>query len=332
MNKPFLSLVFAVVFFSIKSFGGNLPSLLTAKKTPNHPATFTIDTAKKATVSDTGKKAKDDDTSDDDSRSYAIGLTYGNNQAYHGIHSNEKLPYIEPNFTYTAPSGFYTELFDQYLLRGGSKYNAFAATPGWNIDLTDNTTLNFNYTHYFLGSNPPAFLISSDVSNSFETYIEQWIGKTKGRLSLDYDAYKKTAKVKTPNDFLITPDIEHDFNITLSKKSSISINPEGEISFGTRNASSHYAANSGADTVLSGQAGKLSRMQQKELQAQQEKQETDNKSFGTLSYTLTLGVDYTIGNFDAEPAYNYNVSLYNTPGASNKPLGYFTIALTYTIY
>lgn len=332
MNKPCIIIV--LIFIYTQGFGNGNPLLLksNALSLTNSIQLPPKDTAKKTVKADTTKKTDDDDsTDDDDVRSYAMGLTYQSNQAYHGIHAPKKIPSIEPNFTYTAPSGFYTEVFDQYIIGGGAKYNVFAADPGWNIDLADNTTLNFNWSHYFLGAHPPELLATSDVSNAVETYIEQWVGETKGKFSIDYDIYKRTAKVKTPNDWVFAPHLEHDFNIKLGKKSSLSINPEASFDFGTRNASSHYAANSGADTLLSSAEKKLARVEQKELQTEEENQETSNTSFGTLDYTLILSFDFKIGHFEVEPALNDNITLYNTTGASNKPLGYLTLALLYTI-
>jgi hypothetical protein len=325
--------VFTVLFFTIQSFGGNPVSSPTGNKLLKSPPSLTIDTTKKVAGTDTSKADDDDDSTADNERSYAIGLVFGSDQSYHGVQSKTKLPYIEPNFTYTAPSGFYTEVLDQdFLLGKGQKYNALAINPGWNIDVADNTTLNFNLTHYFIGAHPAPAAITSDVSNSFETYVSQDIGETEGKLSIDYDYYKKTASIKTPNDWVITPDINHTFKIKLSKKSSLSIIPEGTIDFGTRNLFSHAAVNSGADTLLNTPTATLTKQEKKEQVAEQEKLTTSNSSFGTLDYNLILSIDYKLGNFEIEPALNYTNPLYRPVGQVNKPLGYGTITLTYTIY
>ena len=171
MKKICGILVFTVLFFTVKCFGGNYISNSGQTKFPGNPSSPKKDSVKKADSKDT---ADEDDGPDADSvRSYAFGLNYGSDQQYHGVHSNLKLPYLQPNFTYTAPKGFYCELLDQYIIGGGSKYNAFAVDPGWNIDLADNTTLNFNWSHFFLGNHPPQILASVDISNTIETYIEQ---------------------------------------------------------------------------------------------------------------------------------------------------------------
>jgi len=303
MKKISGLIIFTILFLNIKSFGGNKFS-------------FPADTAKK-TVADSTKKTQDDsDTDDDHVRSYAIGLEFGSDQSYHGIHSGAKVPYMEPNFTYTAPSGFYVEASDQFvLLKDSGGFDAFAINPGWNIDLADNTTLNFNFTHYWFKAKTP-LTIKSDLSDVVETYIDQSLGEWEGRFTIDYDYYKKTSLAKTPGDLILTPDIQHTFEIDLNKKSSLSFIPEGSIDFGTRNAYTHYVINKG-DTVRTRKG--------------QPRQVPSNTSFGTLDYSLVLSIDYKVGRFEVEPALNYNAALYTVQGISSKPLGYLTLDLTYTI-
>jgi len=304
MNKLPWLLTFMLLFFTLKGFGGNHLS-------------FPGDTAKKAAETD----STDDD--DDNVRSYAIGLTYGSDQSYHGIHSNTKLPYLEPNFTYTAPSGFYIEASVQdILIKKGGGFDAFDFNPGWNIDLSDNTTLNFNLSHYIFRAKTPV-TIKSDLSNSLETYIDQSVGETDFKLSVDYNYYKQKDTIKTPGDFILSPDITHDFKIKLNQKSSLTFIPEGSIDFGTRNAYTHYLVNTGADTVsvVNKKTGKRERVTRI----------PNNSSFGTLDYNLILTINYKIGNFEIEPAFNHTVPLYKPSGTPNTPLNSVTIALVYTI-
>lgn len=303
MKKICGLLIFTVLFFTIKSFGGNKFS-------------FPADTSKKSTADSTKKLTDADDTTDDNVRSYAIGLNFGSDQSYHGIHSSAKIPYMEPNFTYTAPSGFYVEASDQFiLLKDSGGFDAFAINPGWNIDLADNTTLNFNFTHYWFKAKTP-LTIKSDLSDVVETYIDQSLGDWEGRFTIDYDYYKKTSAVKTPGDIILTPDVQHEFKIDLTDKSSLSLIPEGSIDFGTRNAYTHFVVNNG-DTVRTKKG--------------QPKQVPKNTSFGTLDYSLVFSIDYQVGHFEVEPALNYEAALYSVQGVSSKPFGYVTIDLTYTI-
>lgn len=304
MKKLSGPIIFTVLLFTIKSFGGSHLILPPGKKAP---------------VKDT---ATANNSTDDNVRSYAIGLTYGTDQSFHGIHSNIKIPYLEPNFTYTAPSGFYFLVsFQDILVKDSGGFDALQLNPGWDIDLAENTTLNFNVSHYTFRPKTP-LTIRSDLSNALETYIDQWVGETEGKFSVDYDYYKQTSKIKTPGDIVLTPDIAHTFQITLSDKASISLIPEGDIDFGTRNAYSHYQENEG-DTVVneknkSGQNIKVRRT-------------PDNSSFGTLDYTLTFTIDFQIGNLDIEPALNYNEGLYKVTGVPTSALTYGTLAFTYTI-
>ncbi len=302
MKKLCGSIIFILLFISLKSFGGDHLSNF-AGKTMASPA----DTTKKDST----------DEDDDTVRSFAFGINYGSDQSYHGIHSNAKLPYIEPNFTYTAPKGFYVGASVQDILakkEGG--FDALDINPGWNIDLADYTTLNINISHYVFRAGTPS-TIRSDLSDAIETYIDQWIGETEGTFTVGYDYYKKTARgSRTPGDIIFTPDISHRFKFELTKKSSISLIPEASFDFGTRNAYTNYQINSG-DSVQTKQSKK--------------DQVPTNTSFGTLDYNFVFTVNYKVGHFEIEPALNYTAPLYSATGVSTKPLGYLTLALTYTI-
>ncbi len=89
---------------------------------------------------------------------------------------------MEPSFTYTAPKGFYISASDRFIFKDSGGFDVFALNPGWNIDLTDNTTLNFNATQYWFKSRTPAS-IEADMSDAVETYIDHWFGETEGRLA-----------------------------------------------------------------------------------------------------------------------------------------------------
>jgi hypothetical protein len=182
--------------------------------------------------------------------------------------------------------------------------------------LTDNTTLNINLAHFIFRANTP-LLIRSDISDIAETYIDQSIGQTEGKLIITYDYFKKSASVRTPGDIAFSPDLLHTFEITLNKKSSISLVPEGNIAFGTRNGFTHYEVNDG-DTLLTKKGTK--------------KQLPDNTSFGTVDYNLLFTINYTIGNFEIEPSINYTDPLYKPQGITTSSTTYFTVSLTYTIY
>jgi hypothetical protein len=301
-----------IFFFSIKSFGGSRPSFPVANKSSAGPVSLTKDTIKK--VADTASSDNDDDDDGTDTmRSYAIGLDGGNDQSSHGIHSGSRTPYVEPNFTYTAPKGFYTIVQDCYYLMGkGKGYNIFGIDPGWNIDLYDDATLNANWTHNFLGSAAARKLPSQDISNIPETYFSQNFGETECRFTIDYDMYSNTSRVKTPNDWIFTPDLNHTFKIRIGEKKFIELIPEASYDCGTRNAATHFAVNNG-DTTRINKSGK-------------------GASFGSLDYNLILTVDLKIHHFEFEPAINLTQPLYAIPGQSDKSYGYVTVALIHTIY
>jgi hypothetical protein len=275
---------------------------------------------------DSAKKKDTTDDDDDKTRKFEFGADYATDQSFHGIHPAEKLPYIAPEFTYTAPSGFYAEITDQYLLtptNGG--FDAFEFNPGWNIDFGDNTTLNFNWSKYFIGSNSPAGL-KSDLSNQLETYIEQWIGETEGKLTVDYEIYKNknNAVISTPNDIIITPDISHTFEIKFKNDSKLEFIPEGSIDFGTRNSFTHYQAALQDDSIKNNIRGNKRKKVQVANQAK-------NSSFGDIDYSLVFTVDYQLKRWEFEPAINYSALLYTVPGLTIAPLTFFTFTVTYTI-
>ncbi len=300
MKKICIPVALMLVFFSVNSFAQGIHTDKTS-----HP------------LVDSAKNAGDDDTTDDDNvRSYEIGLEFGSDQSSHGLHAGKKLPYMEPSFTYSAPKGFYIGVSDKFIfVKDSGGFDVFALNPGWNIDLTDNTTLNFNLTHYWVRARTP-LSISADLSDNVESYIDHWIGESEGRFTVDYEYYKSSSTIKTPGDIIFTPDISHTFKIGISKKTSLLIVPEGNVDFGTTNSYTHYLANVG-DTAL--------------VQAYKKKKPTQNAPFALLDYNVIVTIDLKIGKFDLEPAFNYNGPIYKVKGVPSKPLAYGTINLVYTI-
>jgi hypothetical protein len=269
------------------------------------------DTAKKDTIIAVA------DTDDDKNRQFAFGVEYASDKTHYGLRNTSvKLPYIEPNFTYTAPKGFYIEVSDEYFFyKKIQGFDAFCLNPGWDIDFGDNTTLDINYTHYSIKNSPS--IVTAGLNNSLETYVTQWVGHLRGKLAIDYDIYKGS---NSPNDFIFTPDLEYKFKWKLGEKSSLKLKPELNIDIGTRNFYTQALISQQNDTIA--QKGKL---KGKKVQS------NSNSSFGTLDYNFILTLDFAIGKFDFEPAFNYTDPLYKPSSTPNPPTAYMTISITYTI-
>jgi hypothetical protein len=260
----------------------------------------------------------DSDTTDDDlNRMFAFGLEYASDQTQYGLHNNVKIPYLEPNFTYTAPKGFYITLSEQYLLpKKVAGFDAFCINPGWDIDLGDYTSLDFSYTHYSFPAKSPNF-IKSSLSNSLEGYFEQWIGKLRGKFSVAYDIYKQKT---TPNDVIFTPDLMYKFKWKLNKKTTLKIKPEFSMDFGTRNYYTQYINAKKADSTAKKIKPKTTPVSS-----------TANSSFGALDYNIVIPLDFAIGKFDLEPSFTYTNPLYAPSNLPNPPTAYFTFSVCYTI-
>ncbi len=266
---------------------------------------------------DSAKAAADTADDDDEDRLFAFGVEYASDQEHYGLHNDVKLPYLQPNFTYTAPKGFYIELSDQYILvKKFSGFDAFCVNPGWDIDFGDNTTWNINYTHYTFSSNSANF-IKSSLANSLETYVTQWIGHLKGKFTIDYDIYKNKS---SPNDLVFTPDLTYKFKWKLGKKTALKVLPEASIDFGTRNFYTQYLVAKQQDSVS-----------RKLLKKEKNINSNSNSSFGALDYNLILNIDFVVGKFDFEPGFTYTDPLYQSSSVPNPPTGYMTLAITYTI-
>jgi hypothetical protein len=270
---------------------------------------------------DTTKVAPADTASDDEDvkhRKYEFSLEGASDQSHYGLSNNVKIPYIEPSFTYTAKSGFYIEVGDKdVLIKKGGGFDEFNLNPGWDFDVTDNTTLNLNYTfyHYKPGS---SVLIKSTMISTLEGYAEQDLGNLSGKLTLDYNIYKGKA---TPNDVAITPDLSYLFDWDISNKCELTVTPEANMDFGTRNFYTQYQNN------LSNDSTTINPKHRKIQYAPK-----SNSSFGVLDYNLLLTVEFRIGKFSIEPAITYTRSLYTPPNTpSVPPLTYGSITLNYTV-
>lgn len=262
------------------------------------------------------------DSDDDMDRLFAFGLEYASDQASKGLHNNIKIPYLEPNFTYTAPKGFYIEASDQYVLpKKISGFDAFCLNPGWDVDITDDADWNINYTHYWFSANT-VNLIKSSLSNDLETYISQWIGNLKGKFTVDYSIYKGN---NSPNDFTFTPDLLYKFKWKLGKNAKLKVKPEASIDIGTRNYYTQYLVAEASAAEKDSAAKGLKPKGAKKINPD------ENSSFGTLDYNLILTIDLSVGKWDFEPSFNYTDPLYKPSNIPNPPTGYFMFSVVYTI-
>jgi type 1 fimbria pilin len=268
------------------------------------------------------------DSTDDDvkKRSYAIGLEGANDKTNYGLRDpTQKLPYLEPSFTYSAKSGFYIEAGDQYLLlKKGGGFDVFNLNPGWNIDLSGNTTLNFSgqYYHFRDGKNKSVQLIESSLAEDLASYIEEDIGNLTGKFTAAYNFYTQVPnQPKTPGDIIFTPDANYDFIIHFGEKSKLTFTPEAYLDFGTRNFYTNYLNAKANDSAANGENVK------KKSYAG-----NSNSSFGFLDYDFELSITYKLGKFELEPQLIYCRSLYTPePKQPNKPSYIGSITLTYTI-
>lgn len=257
-------------------------------------------------------------------RTYSFGLEGANDQSHLGLRNTKPMPYLEPSFTYTAKKGFYIEVSDQYLLikqHGG--FDIFGLNPGWDIDFSDNTTLNFNFQYYHSKKSTPNY-VRAGLSSVLETYFDQYIiGELEGRLTIDYDMYKTYKnQTKTPNDIIFTPDLQYTFEWDFGKKSSISVIPEANIDLGTKNIYTIARKASQNDSVNNLKTLKKNYSV------------SNNSSFGALDYNLILSVEYTVGKFSIEPMVTYTTPLYNSTNLAltkSSPFFLGSITLTYDI-
>jgi len=272
---------------------------------------------------DTTKKATDTASDDDVKvRIFKISVEGASDQTNHGLHNAAtKLPYLEPSFTYMAKSGFFIGTSDQFLLvKKDGGFDVLGINPGWDVDITDNTSFDFNYQYYHFKAKTPD-LVRSSLNSDIESYISQDLGDFTGKLTVDYDIYSAIkGQPKTPNDFVFTPDIRYFFDKHFGKKSAIIIMPEVSLDLGTRNFYTQYENN----TITDSNTNNL-KVKRKLLAG------NSNSSFGALDYNLILTLKYKIGKFDIKPAFTYTDPLYKTPGTSNSPTAFGTISLDYLI-
>lgn len=315
MNKNNLIYLFGFLLFS-----GHLLASVHNPLKPFGLKNNLSNTADSATAKDSDEDLKE--------RSYAIGLEGCSDQEHYGLRdSKQKLPFLEPSFTYTAKSGFYMDVSDQFLLmKKGGGFDVFGWNPGWNIDLTDNTTLNFNWQGYIFRSKS-VNLIGSSEASGLSTYIEQDIGNLIGTFTAAYDIYKKptNSKIpKTPNDFIFTSDLSYNFEYKwgVKTKQSFAVIPEVSLDFGTANFITNYENLKASDSTTSGLNPK-----NKSYTA------NTNSSFKLLDYSFTLSIEYDISKFEIEPQFTYCIPGYNTnPSQPNPKTAIVSLTLTYKIH
>ncbi len=268
-----------------------------------------------------------DSNADIKTREFAIGLEACNDQEHLGLRDpNQRLPYLEPSFTYTAKSGFYIGVTDQFLLmKKGGGFDVFGWNPGWNIDLTDNTTLNVNWQGYVF-RRKSVNLIGSSEASGLSTYIEQDMGNLTGKFTAAYDIYKKptNSKIpKTPNDFEFTPDLSYNFEYKWGAKTkqSFAVIPEASLDFGTANFITNYENLKASDS-----ASNLLNPKKTSYAA------NTNSKFEILDYSLILSLDYNVGKFEIEPQFTYCIPAFKSIANQPSPnTAIVSVTFTYNI-
>lgn len=175
-----------------------------------------------------------------------VELDYTSDNSFNGRKNIIKTPLLSPLVKYTNKSGFFTQASVLSDPKNKSKqiFDELDAGLGWMFDFSDKWDGSVAYYHYFYGSGVSRLKasIQNDINLSagfdwdiFYSRIlaDYYIGNPK-------ISAKGKVKAKNSNDYNITLVNMHDFDIDLTKNSSLTISPEADVLFGTQNFLAAY--------------------------------------------------------------------------------------------
>jgi hypothetical protein len=175
--------------------------------------------------------------------SFKIGVSYTSNSVYLGRTDTVAVPTISPSITYTLKSGLYFSGSLDYLTNKKSdKLDGGNIEAGYNYTVGENFEGGVSFTKMFYNSTSTQ--VSSSISSIINAYVDYDIADIiTPALSVSYNI----GKTSVGSDFMINPNISHDFTIEgiFGDKDFILISPEAGLNAGSQNYYAGYLQRKG---------------------------------------------------------------------------------------
>jgi hypothetical protein len=287
---------------------------------------------------------------------FLIGLDYGSNFTYKDRAGQTTYPYLYPNVTYHAKSGFFASAGAFRVSNVQQDYNVrpfveLDLSAGWNHNFGENAEAGLSYLYSAYNRNLP--LISTALSNDLNAFYDYDFDIIDARLSFDYafgklggDSVVTTRKVPgkkgkktrtlqkatffTSSDYFFNLDFSHEFSWEklFRKNDALSITPEIYISAGTNNFYNNYYKQ------VKALDGKLKKNQLvSNADTISDPYDASAAAFKLREYVLSLPIGYSIGEFTMTPQYDYIIPV-NQPSFLStplKPYSLFKFSISYKI-
>jgi len=250
---------------------------------------------------------KDTSDDDDDVREFIPSMAYGSNYIAPGRASAKLEPYMEPSFMYNAKSGFTTGFNDYKLLNLPKAFNELDLNVGWDFNYWDNFQASASYMRMIFPTYTKptpyeeALAMYQNNIDLFASYDLKYV--TPG-LRFDYFNGRqkitgpkgKTTTADTSNDYYVTFDLSHDFEVDniFKTKGDLVISPDYTIMGGTRTFYGEKFTQKRKRIITTGSSG--------------------SSAFDLADMELDLPVKYKFHNFTFAPEVDY---VYIFPASQN---------------
>ena len=286
------------------------------------------DTSSKNKISIVKADTAKADTEAEDYNNIVFTAKLGNNFTYRGL-SAEKMPYLSPDITYNAKSGFWVSLTAYRVWSTEAFAKKFLETDvalGWDFNFFKYWDLSLAYTrgNYDTSSVSP---VKSALANNIGFYTGYDFGPIYFGMRYDYTFERKTVqlakKTKTIgfSDYYLNWDLYKDIGWAnmFFQDDEFHIIPDVNITGGTQSVYSSYLE------ALTAKRAKV----RNALVVKTIKQPS---TFSIFLFNFSLPIAYYIGNWKIKP--EYDLYYFTTKGADGKrepPYSLYSLKVAYTL-
>jgi hypothetical protein len=274
---------------------------------------------------DTTKK---DTSADDDCSNIVFSAKAGNNFTYRGL-SAEKMPYLSPDITYNAKSGFWASVTTYRVWSsevGAKKFLETDFAAGWDFTFFKKWDFTMSYMHsnYDTASISP---VKSALANNIDLYTGYDFGPIYFGVRYDYTFERKNIlvgkKKKTVgfSDYYFNWELYKDWGWAdvFTNDDEIHLIPDVSLTGGTQSVYSDYLDALTAKKVKVRNAGVVKAIK-------------EPSKFSIFLFNFSAPISYYIGNWKIKPEYDlFYFTTKDANGKTEPPYSIYSIKVAYTI-
>ncbi|HEY1024825.1 MAG TPA: hypothetical protein VGE26_06635 [Sphingobacteriaceae bacterium] len=261
------------------------------------------------------------DSTETKKQTLTLAAIYGSNANYYGQTTDQRLPYVLSNATFSFPAGFYLSASAYKLLNlGGSEISAADLAAGFDFNFTRRFTGGIGYTRSLYPENSPLLQAAN------ENTVSGSLGYDWNILSTSVDAdyafgNQQDVFVTLSNSKLIS------LGSVFGDKGYFTVEPAIDVVGGTQHYLEEYIIRKNNRDKLIDLIN--SPFTPPGLEKQTETTTVAKSSFDLLSYNLNLPIGYNRSNYLVEAGYQVSVPDKKVSDDWQKPRSFFNVSFYY---